>query len=209
EGFGVRRGWGWEGCEGEQVSMEDKSDEVDKAGNVTGEQVVKEKQSDTTTLNVENTGLNSYPPLPMMGSSPPCNPPGKSSYANVTGKPSGKKLNFHTLFTPGGSMNGLDAMLENGISVGQKMGFKPKQVFQPVSKKSTANTCGKKKNNLETTKEVSKLNHFEVLTSVDNDVDLGTNEGISNSADKGTGNVSSSNTLIGEKIDKIERQICE
>nr|GEZ04806.1 hypothetical protein [Tanacetum cinerariifolium] len=33
--------------------------------------------------------------------------------------------------------------------------------------------------------------------------------GISNSADKGTGNVSSSNTLIGEKIDKIERQICE
>ncbi|GJY39086.1 glucomannan 4-beta-mannosyltransferase 9-like protein [Tanacetum coccineum] len=58
-----------------------------------------------------------------------------------------------------------------GISVGQKMGFKPKQV--------------------------------------DNDVDLGTNAGISNSADKGTNNVSSSNTPIGAKIDKIERQICE
>ncbi|GKC08490.1 hypothetical protein Tco_1000100 [Tanacetum coccineum] len=62
-----------------------------------------------------------------------------------------------------------------GIPVGQKMGFKPKQV----------------------------------LTSVDNDVDLGTNGGISNSADKGTINVSSSNTPIAEKIDKIERQIRE
>ncbi|GJU84637.1 retrovirus-related pol polyprotein from transposon TNT 1-94 [Tanacetum coccineum] len=96
-----------------------------------------------------------------------------------------------------------------GILVRQKMGFKPKQVFQPVSKKSTANTCGKKKNNSESTKEVSKSNPFEVLSLVDNDVDLGTNEGISNSADKGTSNVSSSNTPIGEKIDKIERQICE
>ncbi|GKB38490.1 beta-caryophyllene synthase, partial [Tanacetum coccineum] len=96
-----------------------------------------------------------------------------------------------------------------GISVGQKMGFIRKHVFQPVSKKSTANTFGKKMNNSESTKEVSKSNPFEVLTSVDNDVDLGTNRGVSNSADKGTNNVSYSNTPIGEKIDKIERQICE
>ncbi|GJV78871.1 putative reverse transcriptase domain-containing protein, partial [Tanacetum coccineum] len=40
-----------------------------------------------------------------------------------------------------------------GILVGQKLGFKPKQVYQPVSKKSTANTCGKKMNNSESTKE--------------------------------------------------------
>ncbi|GJU08843.1 hypothetical protein Tco_1125273 [Tanacetum coccineum] len=52
------------------------------------------------------------------------------------------------------------------------MGFKPKQVFQPVSKKSTANTHGKM-NNPESIKEVSKSNPFEVLTSVDNDEDLG------------------------------------
>nr|GEV05282.1 hypothetical protein [Tanacetum cinerariifolium] len=96
-----------------------------------------------------------------------------------------------------------------GIPVGQKMGFKPKQVFQPISKKSTANTSGKKVNNLESTKEVSKSTTFKVLTSVDNDVDLGTNGAISNSADRGTNNVSSSNTPIGEKINKIERQICE
>ncbi|GJU68828.1 hypothetical protein Tco_1255087 [Tanacetum coccineum] len=96
-----------------------------------------------------------------------------------------------------------------GISVGQKMGFKSKQVFQPVSKNSTANTGGKKRNKSESTKEVSKSTPFEVLTSVDNDVDLGTNGGISNSADKGTNNFSSCNTPIGEKVDKIERQIYE
>ncbi|GJR78801.1 hypothetical protein Tco_0149586 [Tanacetum coccineum] len=41
-----------------------------------------------------------------------------------------------------------------GIPVGQKMGFKPKQVFQPISKKYTANTCEKNKNNSESTKEM-------------------------------------------------------
>ncbi|GKB00084.1 hypothetical protein Tco_0828077 [Tanacetum coccineum] len=96
-----------------------------------------------------------------------------------------------------------------GILVGQKLGFKPKQVYQSLLKKYIANTCGKKMNKSESTKEVSKSNPFEVLTSSDNDVDLGTNGGISNSVDKGTINVSSSNTPIGEKIDKIERQICE
>nr|GEX78784.1 hypothetical protein [Tanacetum cinerariifolium] len=34
------------------------------------------------------------------------NAPGKSSYANITGKPSGKRVNVHTLFTPKG--NGID-----------------------------------------------------------------------------------------------------
>ncbi|GJU45269.1 hybrid signal transduction histidine kinase M [Tanacetum coccineum] len=65
-----------------------------------------------------------------------------------------------------------------GIPVGQKIGFKPKQVYQPVSKTSTAKTCGKKMNNSESDKE-------------------------------GTINVSSGYTPIGEKIDKIERQIFE
>ncbi|GJY24986.1 hypothetical protein Tco_0399712 [Tanacetum coccineum] len=41
-------------------------------------------------------------------------------------------------------------------------------------------------NNLEFTKEVSKSNPFEVLSSIDNDVDLGTNGGILNLADEGT-----------------------
>ncbi|GKC12867.1 ribonuclease H-like domain-containing protein, partial [Tanacetum coccineum] len=177
------------------------------------------------------------------------NAPGKSSYVNVTGKPSGKKLNIHTF-----SMDGLDAMLENGpwfiqnnplilkkwhpdenllkedvstIPVWVKlygvpitafsddglsalllncvlllcltliqliwsfelmwsmrgarfldMSMRNVQrisvlVFQPVSKKSTTNTVEKKKYNSESTNEVSKSNPFEVLTSVDNDMDLG------------------------------------
>ncbi|GJS53739.1 copia protein [Tanacetum coccineum] len=45
--------------------------------------------------------------------------------------------------------------------------------FQLVSKNSTANTFGKKKNNSESTKDVSKSNPFEVLATVDNDVELG------------------------------------
>ncbi|GJV43600.1 hypothetical protein Tco_1428136 [Tanacetum coccineum] len=73
-----------------------------------------------------------------------------------------------------------------GISVGQKMGFKSKQVFQPVSKNSTANTGGKKRNKSESTKEVSKSTPFEVLTSMIIECgSMGTNGGNSNSADKG------------------------
>nr|GEU68676.1 hypothetical protein [Tanacetum cinerariifolium] len=60
-----------------------------------------------------------------------------------------------------------------GILIGQKMGFKPKQVFQPVSKKSTANTSEKNMNKYsESTQEVSKSKPFEVLTLVDNDVNF-------------------------------------
>ncbi|GJU28714.1 hypothetical protein Tco_1167335 [Tanacetum coccineum] len=46
-----------------------------------------------------------------------------------------------------------------------------------------------------------------VLASVDDDVELGTNGGVSKSADKGTILDSYSNTPIVEKIDKIKRQI--
>ncbi|GJU72746.1 zinc knuckle CX2CX4HX4C containing protein [Tanacetum coccineum] len=62
-----------------------------------------------------------------------------------------------------------------GILVGQKMGFKPtkQQVYQPVSKKPTTNTSRNKKKNVKPTKEVSKSNSFDVLTSIENDVKLG------------------------------------
>ncbi|GJT99224.1 RNA-directed DNA polymerase, eukaryota [Tanacetum coccineum] len=107
KGSGVRRG-----VKEKQGSMADKSVEVGKLGNVIGEQVVKEKQSslvDTTTSNVENTGLNSYPPLPKQRSTPGGNSLGKSSYVNVTSEPSRKTLNFHTLYTPRG--NGIDVVV--------------------------------------------------------------------------------------------------
>ncbi|GJQ96868.1 hypothetical protein Tco_0008007 [Tanacetum coccineum] len=73
------------------------------------------------------TVMGSFPPLSTPVTTTAGNAHGKSLYATVTGKPSGKKLNIHTLFTPRGngidvliyriilnSMEGLDTMLENG-----------------------------------------------------------------------------------------------
>ncbi|GKE80908.1 hypothetical protein Tco_1550908, partial [Tanacetum coccineum] len=80
---------------------------------VTDETVVKEKQSSLVDTNIpttemdklssldDTTILGSFPPLSTPITTAAGNAPGKSSYANVTGKPSRKKLNIHTLFTPG------------------------------------------------------------------------------------------------------------
>ncbi|GJX17149.1 hypothetical protein Tco_0217981 [Tanacetum coccineum] len=57
----------------------------------------------------DTTVLRSFPPLLTPVTTTVGNAPGKSSYANVTGKPSGKKPNIHTLFTPGG--NGIDVVV--------------------------------------------------------------------------------------------------
>ncbi|GKE30332.1 hypothetical protein Tco_1445716, partial [Tanacetum coccineum] len=57
----------------------------------------------------DTTVLGSFPPLPTQVTTFAGNAPGKSSYANITGKPSGKKINVHTLFTPGG--NGIDVVV--------------------------------------------------------------------------------------------------
>ncbi|GKC48855.1 RNA-directed DNA polymerase, eukaryota [Tanacetum coccineum] len=62
------------------------------------------------------------------------------------------------------------------VPVGPKVGFKPvKQVYRQVSKKNNVNTNGNKKKDVEPTIEVSNSNLFDVLNSVENDVDLGTN----------------------------------
>ncbi|GJX11157.1 hypothetical protein Tco_0201016 [Tanacetum coccineum] len=59
-----------------------------------------------------------------------------------------------------------------GVSVGPKVGIKPvKQVYRLVSKKNNVNTGGKKKD-AEPTIEVSNSNPFDVLNSVENDIDL-------------------------------------
>ncbi|GKC23261.1 hypothetical protein Tco_1025411 [Tanacetum coccineum] len=107
----------------------------------------------------------------------------------------------------------------NGIPVGQRMGFKPKQVYQPVSKKPNANTSVNKKKHVEPTKEVSKSNPFDVLTSVENDEELGTNGSTYDLAGKVTNSIGSSfwnvdasspsTTPVIEKIDKIEKLIIE
>nr|GEX56931.1 hypothetical protein [Tanacetum cinerariifolium] len=78
----------------------------------------------------DTTVMGSFLPLSTPVTTTAGNAPGKYSYANITGKPNGKKLNIHTLFTPRGNgidlvvsvesiraiseHFGLDAMLENG-----------------------------------------------------------------------------------------------
>ncbi|GJX51611.1 hypothetical protein Tco_0278456 [Tanacetum coccineum] len=59
---------------------------------------------------VKNMRLSSFgPSLPTQDITSASNAPGMSSYANVTGKPSGTKVDFCTLFTPGG--NGIDVVV--------------------------------------------------------------------------------------------------
>ncbi|GJW27606.1 hypothetical protein Tco_0044481 [Tanacetum coccineum] len=58
------------------------------------------------------------------------------------------------------------------------------KVSDVVSQKNNVSTNGNKKKDLEPTKEVSKANLFDVLNSVENDIDLGINDGTSNLTNK-------------------------
>ncbi|GKG19923.1 hypothetical protein Tco_0377022, partial [Tanacetum coccineum] len=101
------------------------------------------------------------------------------------------------------------------------MGFKPQKEYRPVTKKPNASFSGNKKKGVEATIEVTNSNPFNVLNSVDNDVEFGTNGGTINLINnEATSSGSSfmnidnygefaSNTPIGEKIDKIQQKICE
>nr|GEX73703.1 hypothetical protein [Tanacetum cinerariifolium] len=52
----------------------------------------------------DTTILGTFPPLPTSVTTSAGIAPGKSVYANITGKPSGKKVNVHTLFTLEGNV---------------------------------------------------------------------------------------------------------
>ncbi|GJX80154.1 hypothetical protein Tco_0328303 [Tanacetum coccineum] len=96
----------------------------------------------------------------------------------------------------------------------------PKNIdSEVVSKKYIVNTSDNKKKDVEPTIEVSNLNPFDVLNSVENDVDFGTNGGTPNLASRkanSSGSLSrnvefssTSTTPMVEKINKIERLIIE
>nr|GEY88072.1 hypothetical protein [Tanacetum cinerariifolium] len=146
--------------------------------------------------------------------------PGKSSYANITGKLIGKKLNIHTLFTSEGNEIDVVVSVESIHAISDRFAntayefFLGKRVaytvvFQPVFKNFTANTCGKI-NNPETTKEVNKKKGVE--PTIEGTINLINNRATSSGSSfmnfKNNGEFAS-NTPIGEKIDKIERQICK
>nr|GEZ90473.1 hypothetical protein [Tanacetum cinerariifolium] len=67
-----------------------------------------------------------------------------------------------------------------GVSVGPKIGFKPQKEYRPVPKKPNVSPSGNKKKGVEPTIEVSNLNPFDVLNSVENDAEFGTNGGTTN-----------------------------
>ncbi|GJS74022.1 ATPase, F1/V1/A1 complex, alpha/beta subunit [Tanacetum coccineum] len=72
-----------------------------------------------------------------------------------------------------------------GVLVGPKMGFKPQKEYLPVPKKPNASFSGSKKKCVKPTIEVSNSNPFDVLNSVDNDVEFGTNGGTTNLVNNG------------------------
>ncbi|GJR11627.1 copia protein [Tanacetum coccineum] len=59
-----------------------------------------------------------------------------------------------------------------GVLVGPKVGFKPHKEYRPVTNKPSVSYSGNKKKGVEPSNEVSNSNPFEVLNSVDNDVEL-------------------------------------
>nr|GEV16138.1 hypothetical protein [Tanacetum cinerariifolium] len=90
---------------------------------VIDKRVVKKKQSslvDISIPNVKNTGLRSYPPLPIHGYTPAGNTHGMSSYANVTGESSRKALNFRTLFTPRGNRMYVVVLVESIRAISER-----------------------------------------------------------------------------------------
>ncbi|GKE31719.1 hypothetical protein Tco_1451041 [Tanacetum coccineum] len=101
-----------------------------------------------------------------------------------------------------------------GVSIGPKVGFKPHKEYRLVAKKPTVSSSGNKKKDVEPINEVSNSNPFEVLNSVDNDVELGTNGEttnlVTNEANSSglsfmnVDNSSTSTTPVNDKIEKFE-----
>ncbi|GJS94078.1 zinc finger, CCHC-type containing protein, partial [Tanacetum coccineum] len=103
-----------------------------------------------------------------------------------------------------------------GLGVAKNL-KKPSQASRGVP--PIANTSGNKKNDVEPTKKVSNSNPFDVLNSVENDVDLGTNGGTLNLVSKepnssgssfwSVESSSTSTTPIVDKIGKYEKLIID
>ncbi|GKF00021.1 putative reverse transcriptase domain-containing protein [Tanacetum coccineum] len=105
------------------------------------ETVAKDKQT--------HISLGSVPPLPTHETPSAGNAPGNSSYANVTGKPFAKNLNFRTLFTL--ESNGIDVVVsaESIKAISERFAntaygfFLGKRVAYPVVANYVRNTWGK------------------------------------------------------------------
>nr|GEX55666.1 hypothetical protein [Tanacetum cinerariifolium] len=99
---------------------------------------------------LEDTAIpKSFSPLSTMVTTTTSNAPGKSSYANITGKPSGNKVSVRTLFTPG--VNGIDVVvpMDSIHAISERFAntayefFLGKKVAYPVVANYVRNTWGK------------------------------------------------------------------
>ncbi|GJU51166.1 putative reverse transcriptase domain-containing protein [Tanacetum coccineum] len=96
----------------------------------------------------DTTVSKSFPPLstPVTTAG---NAPGKSSYANITSKPSGKKVNVRTLFTPGGNRIDVVVPVDSIHAISEPFANTPygfflgKKVAYPVVANYVRNTWGK------------------------------------------------------------------
>ncbi|GJV45987.1 nucleotide-diphospho-sugar transferase [Tanacetum coccineum] len=70
------------------------------------------------------------------------------------------------------------SQISRGVPVGPEMGFKPQKEYRPVPKKPNPSSSGNKKKAVQPTIEVSNSNPFDVLNSVDNEVEFGINGGL-------------------------------
>nr|GEW12681.1 hypothetical protein [Tanacetum cinerariifolium] len=114
---------------------------------VSDEPVAMEMQSPVVDKSyVVDSDVGSYPPLPTQGTTSAGNTPGKATYANVTGKLSGKKWNFRTLFTPGGNSIDVVVSVESIRTIGDRFAnsaygfFLGNQVAYPVVANYVKNT---------------------------------------------------------------------
>nr|GEV22112.1 reverse transcriptase domain-containing protein [Tanacetum cinerariifolium] len=103
-----------------------------------------------------------------------------------------------------------------GTNTGSKFQYKhKKQVYQAVSKKNSASLSGTKKNSELPRHETNSANPLDALNMTENDDELGSNEGSSNSCKKaihevvGSTSSSPSTTPLVAKINQLESQVLD
>nr|GEU83441.1 hypothetical protein [Tanacetum cinerariifolium] len=111
---------------------------------------------------------------------------GRSSYARVmielrvdvelkdniaVAMPKITKEGYYTCAGEKKTMN-KSSQTSGSVPVGPKIGFKPQKEYRRVTKKPNASSSGNKKKGVEPTIEVSNSNPFDVLNSVNNDVEF-------------------------------------
>ncbi|GKB74261.1 acidic leucine-rich nuclear phosphoprotein 32 family member A [Tanacetum coccineum] len=177
----------------------------------------------STTTPVECTVTESPPSLNKSGPSFS----GPTSYAKlVTSEPSRKSVNFCTLITQAGNGAYVVVPLESIRAVSKRFANSDYGLFGKADRSLIGiipAPVEKKKQAAVASKEVSHLNPFNVLNSIEKDDDFGTNEGHLKSVGKGliltcfrlstysfdVASSSTSTTPIVERINKIERQIID